>query len=1048
MRGITLKIFLILALPLFMFTCAKKEFKNPLDPIAFVVVAPTELRAFGESASTIRLSWKDNSRNEEGFKIQRYSESASEWIVIASIARESTGYIDTGLIASTRYSYRIYGYSGNASSPHSNTAEANTLDASMTAPSNFTATAASFTEIQLSWQDNSADEQGFMIERRFAAGGGWLEIAAVPANSTFYSDSGVSWNTAYDYRVKAYKNAAESRYAETSAATGDPLPAAPSDLQITVISDTAINIYWDDNSNNEEGFIIERKTWQAGTWTEVARVSISIAYFGHTGYFFDTGLTPNTEYYYRVAAYNSYGSSDLCPERNAATFAAAGQPPAAPSNLTATALAGVQIQLAWTDQAGDETGFKIERKTGEGGIYSEIMTLGANATSYDDTVSLSTLTAYYYRIRAYNGSGYSAYSNEANARTTDTPPLAPTNFEAQVISATRIDLLWIDASNNEQGFALERKTGAGAWGDTKTVSSNVAIYSDDPVSPNTQYTYRIRSYNSVGFSAWVDTNAVTTPGLPPAAPSNLQATAISSSRIDLSWTDNSTNEEGFKIERKLGASGNYSEISTIPTDINTYSNTGLSNSTNYYYRVRAYSSSGNSSYSNESNTTTLGVPPNAPSNTNAQAISSTQITVTWQDNASNEEGQRIVMKTGSSDWGNTLVLNVNQTSQTFNNLTPQTTYYFKVMAYNSYGPSAWSGETFATTLYLPTAPSNLQSVAISSSRIDLSWTDNSTTEEGFKIERKQGASGNYSEITTIPTDINTYSDTGLSHSTDYYYRVRAYSSSGNSSYSNEANRSTLTYQIPPNMVLISAGEFQMGDNLDSMLNALPIHTVTIDAFYINLYEVTFDEYDTFCDATGRAKPSDNGWGRGTRPAIRLSWYDAVAYCNWRSEQAGLEKCYDGSNNIDITKQGYRMPTEAEWEKAARGGLIGKRYPWGNSLDGIRANYYNGGDGYDNLTAPVGTYPANGYGLYDMAGNACEWCNDWYQDNYYNSSSSTNPTGAASGTYRVIRGGAWGFDYGDYFDTNGDGLRCAYRGHINPADWYGGGNIGFRIVRTQ
>ena len=134
--------------------------------------------------------------------------------------------------------------------------------------------------------------------------------------------------------------------------------------------------------------------------------------------------------------------------------------------------------------------------------------------------------------------------------------------------------------------------------------------------------------------------------------------------------------------------------------------------------------------------------------------------------------------------------------------------------------------------------------------------------------------------------------------------------------------------------------------------------------------------------------------------IYVNYDDAVAYADW---------------------VGKRLPTEAEWEYAARGGLEGKRYPWGNEIDGTNAHYGNH-DG-DGPTEPVGSYVANGYGLYDVAGNVFEWCADWYDENYYSSSPATNPPGPATGTNRVLRGGAW-FNNTTY-------LRVANRNAGNP-----------------
>ena len=246
------------------------------------------------------------------------------------------------------------------------------------------------------------------------------------------------------------------------------------------------------------------------------------------------------------------------------------------------------------------------------------------------------------------------------------------------------------------------------------------------------------------------------------------------------------------------------------------------------------------------------------------------------------------------------------------------------------------------------------------------------------------------------------------------------------------------------MVLIPAGEFQMGSNdSDAWDNEKPVHTVYVDAFYMDVDKVTNAQYKEFVDANpewGKDRiPSSyhNGnylkdWsgnsypnGKGNHPVVYVSWYGAMAYAQWA---------------------GKRLPTEAEWEKAARGGLVGKRYPWGDSIDSSKANYgRNVGD-----TTPVGSYPPNGYGLYDMAGNIWEWCLDAYKkEDFYKKSPRRNPiAGAGSITYitsnftnvksiRVLRGGSWA--------NNPENLRVANRFRNTPTSPVY--NYGFRCART-
>jgi formylglycine-generating enzyme required for sulfatase activity len=214
------------------------------------------------------------------------------------------------------------------------------------------------------------------------------------------------------------------------------------------------------------------------------------------------------------------------------------------------------------------------------------------------------------------------------------------------------------------------------------------------------------------------------------------------------------------------------------------------------------------------------------------------------------------------------------------------------------------------------------------------------------------------------------------------------------------------------MKFISGNSFSMGSN-DGESDEKPVHTVRVSDFHMGKYEVTFAEYDKFCDATSREKPSDAGWGRGNRPVINVSWDDATAYCKWLSSTTG---------------KSYRLPTEAEWEYSARGG---QNYKYAGS-DDWNAVAWNGANS-DSKTHPVGQKQANGFGLYDMSGNVWEWCSDWKRD--YSSRTETNPTGAATGSGRVYRGGSW--------FSGASSCRASSRYDGAPA--YRDSHLGFRLV---
>lgn len=371
-------------------------------------------------------------------------------------------------------------------------------------------------------------------------------------------------------------------------------------------------------------------------------------------------------------------------------FSVAG-PPAAPSNLKADPISNTRIDLTWTDNSGTETAFKIERKTGAG-AYAQIATVGPNVAAYSNT-GLTAGASYCYRVRAAGSSGDSAWSNEACA-VAMAKPAAPSTLRATVKSVSRIDIAWNDNSSNEAGFKIERKAGAGSYSQIATVGANVVTYSNTGLAAGTTYTYRVRSTNAAADSAYTNEAAVST--AVPAAPSGLQASAVSTSRIDLAWTDNSNSETGFKIERKTDPGGSYAQIATAGAGVTAFSNTGLALGTTYRYRVRAVNAVGNSMYSNEAVALTPGSPPAAPSNLQAAAVSASAVSLLWQDNASNESGFKIERKTGTGSYAQIASVGASVSACSDTGLSADTAYTYRVRAWNAAGHSVYTSESSAT----------------------------------------------------------------------------------------------------------------------------------------------------------------------------------------------------------------------------------------------------------------------------------------------------------------------------------------------------------------
>lgn len=301
---------------------------------------------------------------------------------------------------------------------------------------------------------------------------------------------------------------------------------------------------------------------------------------------------------------------------------------------------------------------------------------------------------------------------------------------------------------------------------------------------------------------------------------------------------------------------------------------------------------------------------------------------------------------------------------------------------------------------------------------------------------------------------------------------------------------------PEDMVLIVGGSFNMGD-AEGFSDETPVHSVTVNSFYMKRTEVTNDEYVSFLNSEKArlyiAPSAYNGKyavykdssltepyifgerfsgapnrilyqtgtfvsesGYGNHPVVNVTWHGAAAFCNYRSRVESLDECYNPSTwECDFLRDGYRLPTEAEWEYAARGGngyTPGNPtyydYPWGDTIDGTKANYWGSKDPWETgtfpQTTPVGYYQENGFGLYDVIGNVWEWCNDWYDFNYYDTwpFPEDNPKGPATGDYRVLRGGGW-----EELLSDPVYLRCAYRNNASVLDLVLN-STGFRCVRKS
>jgi titin len=516
---------------------------------------------------------------------------------------------------------------------------------------------------------------------------------------------------------------------------------------------------------------------------------------------YTVALTAGRQYRWNVAAGNSTGLSSYTTPLYFQTPATASIP-ASPTNLVASSGAS-SIELSWSDNSNNETGFKLERKVGSGGSWALYATLGANATTFSNT-AVTAGTTYYYRVYAYNGTGPSTYyTNEASSALVAIVPNSPTSLTA-IGSASAISLSWSDNSNNETGFKLERKVGSGgSWGLYATLGSNTSSYSDTSVSLGTTYYYRVFAYNGTGPSLYYTNEASASPtGTVPASPTNLTAVASATS-VAVSWSDNSNNETGFKLERKTGSGGTWALYSTLGANATSFSNTSVTVGTTYYYRVYAYNATGPSAYfSNEASATPTGTVPSMPGSPSpgttaspGPILSSSSVTMTWAASSG-----ATLYSIGVRDIASgALVVDTTTTSTSYTaTLTAGKQYRWNVAAGNLAGSSTYTTPRYFQTpvaAVIPTSPSNLVATG-SASSIGLSWTDNSNNETGFKLERKEGSGGSWVLYATLAANATAFNNTVVTAGTTYYYRVYAYNATGPSTYFTNEAAASATGSVP------------------------------------------------------------------------------------------------------------------------------------------------------------------------------------------------------------------------------------------------------------
>jgi fibronectin type 3 domain-containing protein len=636
--------------------------------------APLNFIATPQDAS-VQLTWVAASVADTAFLVQR-SIGGAGWTDL--VTTPLTSYLDTPADEGTAYSYRIFALTGDISSVDAAVASA-TLGPD--APTDLTASATA-SGVQLNWTNQSAIQTGFVVQRSFGAGS-WQTITTTDAVTTSYLDTSAVEGTGYNYRVFAVDNSLSSAILATASAT--MLPAAPSALGASISQSPAgVQLSWADNSHAESGFLIQRSD-SNGPWNTLTTTSPDI-----TNYL-DATASEGGNFQYRVFAVQGGSQSST------AATASIALPPSTPTNLTDT-LTAQGPQLDWTDNSALETGYLVQRQT-IGSAWTTLATIAANSVTYTDTTAVGG-TAYNYQVIAAGSGANSAPSNSVYL-VAPVPLQAPANAVATPVSDTEVNLTWDRVSPSETSMTIWRSTGGGAYTKLTVLAAGTNIYTDTSCYPSTAYSYQVTADNVLGSSPPSNTVTATTMAsaatMPNSAAGNFTATAVSPFTVNLSWTDSASGSRNWFLERSANG-GAYSIIAVIASSGTavTYTDSPLSPSTTYSYRVRLTSGSAFGDYSAPVTATTqarVANTPLEPTNFTATVNSATSTTLTWTDTSGGSASYLI--ETAPFSWTNTPTwTQVGQTAAgaTSYNLTTtaETFYYVRIRAHNATGNSGYT----------------------------------------------------------------------------------------------------------------------------------------------------------------------------------------------------------------------------------------------------------------------------------------------------------------------------------------------------------------------
>ena len=801
---------------------------GPATPITFAG-APTSVTATAGAASAT-VSWTAPASNGGAaitdYAIQFSSNSGSTWTTFSDGTSTSTSATVTGLTNGTSYTFRVATINQGGTGSYSTASSAVTPTTTPGAPTSVSATTGS-SRATISWtaptSNGGSSITGYAVQFSTNNGSTFATQVLTGSTSTSYTYTGLTPSTAYVFRIAAITAVGQGTWSSnTSSVTIQDLPGAPTSVTGTD-GNAQVVVSWTAPTSNGgaaiSDYAIQYSSNSGSTWTTFTDgVSTSTSATV-------TGLTNGTDYIFRVAAINTWGTgsySSSSATRNPFTT------PSAPTNVAGSP-SSAQATVTWTAATANGravTDYIIQFSSNSGSTWSTFSDGTSTATSATIT-GLTNGVAYVFRVAATNSAGTSSYSTTSASATPQSVPSLPTSV-AGTGGNTQVSLVWTTPSSNGgrsiTDYIVQFSSNAGStWTTFSDGTSTATSATVTGLTNGTEYVFQVAAINSVGTGSYSVASSVVIPFTVPGQPTSLSGTA-GINQIDLSWTAPTSNGGAavtdYVVEYSTNSGSTWVTFVDGVSTSTSASVIGLTNGTGYIFRVTAKNAAGNGT---ASATTSAIVPRTMPSA--AQSVTGTagnaQVALSWSAPVSNGGASvtdyAIQFSTDGTNWTLFTDSVSTSTSATVTGLTNGTSYVFRVAAVNSAGTGAYSiASTSVTPFTTPGTPTSVL-VTRGNAQVSLSWT--APTSNGgnaiiqYRVQYAPEGGDDYStwssSISTLSTSTS-YTVTGLTNGTSYKFRVVAANSAGNGTYSS-ASDAVIPFTTPgvPTSVMTTAGNAQV-----------------------------------------------------------------------------------------------------------------------------------------------------------------------------------------------------------------------------------------------